>query len=86
MLYMAGGVFIRRLMISKIPTQAPAQERLSSYRTASIVALALMESGGLIVITLGLLSGAATWVLAGGGAAAVLMFLARPNAEEIGMG
>ena len=86
MLYMAGAVFARRLLIAKIPAQAPAEDRLASYRTASIVALALMESGGLIVITLGLLAGAALWVLAGGGAAAALMFLAKPRADEIGLG
>ena len=85
-LYMAGVVLARRLLIARIPAQAPAEERLASYRTASIVALALMEAGGLIVITLGLLSGASLWVLAGGGAAAALMFLAKPTADEIGLG
>jgi hypothetical protein len=47
--------------------------------------MVLMQSGGLIVITLGLVSSSPTWILAGGGAAVGMMALARPTAEETGI-
>ncbi len=70
-------------MISRIASDAAPEARLDRYRVATIVSLGLMESGGLIVITLALLAGTATWILAGGGTAAVLMFLARPTQEDL---
>ncbi len=44
-----------------------------------------MESGGLAVITLGVLASSTTWILAGGGAALGMMVLAKPNREEAGI-
>ena len=84
MLYMAAGVLLRRAMIARIPSDAPRDVRIARYRAATIIGLGLTESGGLIVITLGMLGSEPTWVLAGGGAAFVMMFLARPTAEKIG--
>ncbi len=83
-LYMAAIVLVRRMMIARIPADADSNDRLARYRVATIVGLGLMESGGLIVITLGMMSDAATWVLAGGGAAATLMFMARPSEADLG--
>jgi hypothetical protein len=84
MLYMGAGVLLRRSMIARIPPDAPRDVRVGQYRAATIIGLGLTESGGLIVITLGMLGSEPLWVLAGGGAAFVMMFLARPTAEEIG--
>jgi len=83
--YMIGGVFVRRAMVERIPRDASPEARMAAYQTAVIVGLALSESGGLILVTLGLLSGTSTWVLAGGASAAVLMFMARPTGDEIGV-
>lgn len=85
MVYLVGGIIVRRTMVGAIPDDADRSDKIQRYRVAIIVPMALMESGGLIVITLGLLSGSATWVLAGGGAAAALMLMARPSADEIGI-
>ena len=83
--YMVGGVFVRRTMVERIPRDAEPEARMAAYQTAVILGLALSESGGLILVTLGMLTGASTWVLAGGASAAVLMFMARPTGEEIGV-
>lgn len=84
MLQMVVGVVLRRRLVAAVPDDASPEARRSRYGTASIVGLALMEGGGLLVITFALLTGSATWVLAGGGAAAVLMLMARPSEEEMG--
>lgn len=83
--YMMVAVFARRTMLAQIPTDATTEERLRRYRTVTLVALAMMEAGGLVVITLGMMAGSATWVFAGGAAAAGTMFMARPTASEIGL-
>ncbi|NNF14629.1 MAG: hypothetical protein HKN72_15485, partial [Gemmatimonadetes bacterium] len=51
--------------------------------TACIITLALIEGGGLIVITLSIVTGVATWALVGGGAAVVVMLMARPARSEL---
>ncbi len=83
-LQLVASLMLRRRMLAAIPDGVPAEERVGRYATVSIVALALLEAGGLFVITFALVSGAATWVLAGGGASVVLMLIARPSAEELG--
>ena len=83
--YMAAGLLVRRSMVAAIPSDADSETRLARYQTATIIPLALMESGGLLLVTLGFLTGTATWVLAGGMAAALLMFLGRPTAAEVGL-
>jgi len=77
-------LLVRRRMIRAIPDDAPREVRAARYFNATIVGLALLEAGGLMVITVAMATGAATWALAGGGAAAVLMLLARPSPEELG--
>ena len=86
LLYMGAGVLLRRVMIARIPTDAAPDVRIGQYRAATMIGLGLTESGGLIVITLGMLGSQPGWVLAGGGAACLMMFLARPTAGEIASG
>lgn len=83
--YMGAGLLLRRSMIAAIPPDLDDGARLAQYRLAILVPMALMESGGLVLVTLGMLTGTAYWVLAGGGAAALLMFLARPSRSELGV-
>ena len=84
-LLMGGALFLRRALVARIPSSADRKTRLTQYGTATIVGLALMEGGGLVVITLGLVSSSRTWILAGGGAAVGMMTLARPTTEEAGI-
>ncbi len=84
-LIMGGALFLRRALVARIPSSADRDARITQYATATIVGMVLMESGGLIVITLGLVSSSPTWILAGGGAAVGMMALARPTAEEAGI-
>lgn len=84
LVYMVAALLVRRSMVASIPRDADAETRVSRYKVATIVPMALMESGGFVLITLAILTGVATWALAGGGAAAVLMFFARPTADELG--
>lgn len=78
-------IFLRRRMVATIPDAAPLKDRLARYGRANVVGLALMEGGGLLVISFGMISGAPQWVLAGGGAAAAVMLMARPSRDEIGI-
>ena len=82
---MAGALVLRRTLIQKIPRDLPADQRIARYQTATLVGLASIESAGLLVISLAMVSGATSWILAGGGAAAVLMMTARPSEAEIGL-
>ncbi len=84
LVYMVAGVFVRRALVARIDPALDRERRLAAYTTATIVGLGLTESGGLVVITLGMLSGSPRWVLAGGLAAAALMLGARPNGAELG--
>lgn len=85
LVYMALGVAIRRTMLARLPPDGDDESRLTHYRSAVLIPLALMESGGLVIITLGMLSSSPTWVLAGGGAALAMMWMSRPNATEAGL-
>lgn len=85
LIYMIAGVFARRAMVARISMDAPEEKRLAAYQTATIVGLAMSEGGGLILITMGMMAGASSWVLTGGGAAAFLMLMARPTGEEVGL-
>jgi hypothetical protein len=84
-LYMAAAVLVRRRLVTSIPRGADDETRLGRYQAATIVGLALLESGGLVVITLGMLADAPGWILAGGTAAIWMMILGRPRAEEAGL-
>lgn len=83
--YMGAGLLVRRSMIAAISPEMDRERRLAQYWLAILVPLGLMESGGLVLVTLGMLTGSAMWVLAGGTAAALLMFLARPSEREAGL-
>ncbi len=83
LVYMVAGVFVRRAFVARIDPSLDREARVAAYTRATILGLGLTESGGLIVITLGLLSGSATWVLVGGLAAAALMFGARPVESDL---
>lgn len=76
-------LLLRRRLVGAIPRNAPPEERMSRYFTACVITLALIEGGGLIVITLSIVTGVATWALVGGGAAVVVMLLARPVRSEV---
>lgn len=82
---MAGAQVLRRTLVRRIPRDLPPDQRVARYLTATLVGLATIESAGLLVISLAMVSGAASWILAGGGAAAVLMLTARPSEAEIGL-
>lgn len=84
-LYMAAAVLVRRRLVAAIPRDADTESRVARYQSATIVGLALLESGGLVVITLGLLADAPGWILAGGLAALWMMVLGRPRADEAGL-
>lgn len=84
LVYLCGAVALRRMMVARIRSE-PGPRRAARYQSATLVVFALMESGGLVLVTLGMLADAPGWVLAGGGAAATLMYFARPTPEDIGL-
>ena len=86
LVYMAGVTVVRRRMIEAIPAGASQDTRFARYQTATIVGLALLEAGGLLLISLGILADSSIWVLAGGGASLWMMALARPQRSEAGIG
>lgn len=83
--YMVAAVLVRRRLVAAIPRDADDQTRLGRYQSATILGLALLEAGGLFVITLGMLADAPAWILAGGLAAIWMMALGRPRADEAGL-
>ena len=85
MVWLVSAVFLRRRMVAGIPDDLPPETRLQRYGGVCIIALALMEGAGLFLITFAIVTNSATWALAGGGAATVLMFLARPSKDEAGL-
>ena len=86
LVYMAGVTVVRRRMVEAIPAGAAQDTRFAQYQTATIVGLALLEGGGLLLISLGILADSSIWVLAGGGASLWMMALARPQRSEAGIG
>jgi hypothetical protein len=72
------GLFARRKWPSLIPSDLPASERASQEQTMVIASLALIEGGGILMITTSMIAGAPAWILIGGGAAVLLMVMARP--------
>lgn len=85
-LYTFGAELTRRRMVDAIPRNADDETRLARYQVAMIVGLALLESGGLLLVTLGMLSGAPGWALAGGAASLWMMARARPRPDELRLG
>ncbi|MDX1495295.1 MAG: hypothetical protein R3253_14610, partial [Longimicrobiales bacterium] len=80
---LAGSLLLRRRMVASIPEDLPPEIRVSRYTTACIVALALIEGGGILVITFAIITDVATWALVGGGSAVLLMLMARPSQAEL---
>ncbi len=79
-----GALMLRRRLVAGIPRDAPSDERLRRYYSACITSLALVEGGGILVVTLALVTGSASWALVGGGAAVVVMLMARPAPTDLG--
>ena len=86
LIYMGGVTVVRRRMVEAIPAGIAQDARLARYQTATIVGLGLLEAGGLMLISAGILARSPTWVLAGGGASLWMMALARPQRSEAGIG
>lgn len=82
--WMLASLFARRWLVSRLPDEAAPEIRFQRYQTAVIVGLALIEGPGLLMVTLGLITSSSSWVLAGGGAALVLMLMAKPTEAEFG--
>jgi hypothetical protein len=72
------GLLARRKWPSLIPHDLPASERESQEQTMAIASLALIEGGGILMITTSMIAGAPAWILIGAGAAVLLMVLAKP--------
>lgn len=85
LLFMFGGVFFRRHMVAQVSLDDPPEVRMPAYANAVIIGAALPEGGGLMLITLGIITSSPTWILAGGLAAAFLIWQGRPSAEEAGL-
>jgi preprotein translocase subunit SecY len=83
LLLMLGGTVVRRVMVRRIDPEGDPNARLAAYMNASVLGLAVTEAGGMVLLTLGVLAGSPTWVLAGGLAAALLMATVRPSAKDL---
>ena len=85
LLLMFAGVFLRRHLVGQISLDDPPEVRAPAYANAVIIGAALPEGGGPLLITLGIITSSATWILAGGLSAAFLMWQGRPTPEEAGL-
>lgn len=83
---MIAGTVLRRRLIDAIPASLAPEQRLERYSVASITGLALIEGCGLLIITLALAAGAATWAILGGGLAIGTMGVSGPKRDEAGLG
>mgnify|MGYP001824288168 CR=1 FL=1 len=82
LLWLLGILFFRRRAIGTLVEQLRPEERFSHYQTMVITMLAMMEFGGLWVVTAAFMSNQPYWALVGGGAATYLMVRARPSEAE----
>jgi hypothetical protein len=80
---MAGGVVVGRRLERMIPRDATADEKINKYQTARIIALATQEGPALMVIALGLISGARGWIITAAAVGVWSMFIARPRREDL---
>lgn len=80
--WMVAALAVRRALLARLPRNLPPEQRMPGYMSTVIVALGLIEGGGLLMITFGLIVGTPRWILVGGAAAAALMVLARPTADQ----
>ena len=83
LLWLGAITLFRRSAIRNLVAVLEPPQRFEKYRIMVITMLAMMEFGGLMMITVGLMTGEPGWVLAGGGAATFLMVRARPSIGEI---
>ena len=83
MLLLVAGMTVARRSEEPGDRSTSAEARVDRYFNLRIVGLALQESAGLLVITLGLLAGAAIWSVAGGIAAVAVMAISGPSAEHV---
>ena len=83
---MAAGTVLRRRMVEGIGPGAEPEARLRQYATATILGLAMIEGGSLLLVTLSLIVGAPTWAVVGGGAGIGMMVLSAPNRGDAGLG
>jgi amino acid transporter len=83
---MLSGLGLKRRLVGAIPRGAHEAKRLEQYFAATIVGLALVEGGGLFLITLSIVADTPVWVLAGGGTALWMLVIGRPRREETGPG
>ena len=72
------GLWMRRALLAQIPRDLPAGERETRSQTVTLASLALIEGGGILMITTSMIVGAPAWILIGAGAAVLLMVMARP--------
>ena len=72
------GLWMRRALLAQIPRDLPAGERETRSQTVTLASLALIEGGGILMITTSMIVGAPAWILIGAGAAVLLMVVARP--------
>ncbi len=79
---MLAGVSLKGRMVAMIPSGLEPAQRLERYTTAVVVGLALVEGGGVLVLTLSLLAGTSSWVLIGGGLGVAMLVWSRPRREE----
>jgi len=75
---MGFGLFARRRWLGLIPRDLPAHEREDQQQAVVISSLALIEGGGILMTTMGMIVGAPAWILVGAGAAVLVMVMARP--------
>lgn len=80
---MAAGVVLGRRLESAIPRDADSTEKVNRYQMARIIALATQEGPALLVIVLGMLSGAGGWIVAAAAVGVWSMFLARPRRDDL---
>jgi hypothetical protein len=76
------GLTVGRRMEGAIPRDLEPAQGLQRYQTARIVAAALCEGSGLVVIVMSLLSSQPLWALGGGAACLWFMFLGRPRRAD----
>jgi hypothetical protein len=81
---MAGALLVRRKLLDAIPAGSGSDERLGRYQAAVITSLALIEGPGILIVALGLVSNAPSWISAGAAVTLMMMVLARPRREELG--
>ena len=75
---MGFGLWARRSWVQRVPRDLPPDEQESRHQGIVIATLGLIEGGGILMTTTGMIVGAPAWILVGAGAAVVLMVMAKP--------